>query len=122
MSAAKVSILLPCFNARQFLESRIDSILAQGHSNWEAIVLDSQSNDGSWELFQSVAATDPRFHLHQVPREGVYAALNAGVRFASGEFLYFATCDDTMAPEFLAVMLKHSRDVPKRALPRATRV
>ena len=75
----KVSILLPCLNARAFLESRIDSLLVLTFSDWEAIVLDSYSNDGSWEYFQSIATRDARFKLNQIPREGVYAALNRGI-------------------------------------------
>lgn len=105
MSSPTISILLPCLNARPFLEPRIESLIRQTYSNWEAIVLDSGSTDGSWEFFQSIAANDFRFQLHQVPREGVYAALNQGMRIATGEFLHFAPCDDTMAPEFLASML-----------------
>ncbi len=116
MSAAKVSLLLPCLNAREFLEPRIDSILAQTHSNWEAIVLDSGSTDGSWEFFQSIAATDPRFQLHQVPREGVYAALNRGVQLATGEFLSVATCDDTTDPEFLEAMLAAFAHCPQAGI------
>ena len=61
MSTPKISILLPCFNAEPFLKERIDSILAQTFSDWEAIVLDSHSDDGSWEFFQSIASTDSRF-------------------------------------------------------------
>jgi len=49
--ALRVSILLPCLNARQFLEPRIDSLLAQTFCDWEAIVLDSHSTDGSWDFF-----------------------------------------------------------------------
>ena len=105
MSTPKVSILLPCFNARPFLEERIDSILTQTFSDWEAIVLDSYSTDGSWEFFQSIASTDPRFRLYQIPREGVYAALNRGIQLAAGEFVHIATCDDTMVPEFLTTLL-----------------
>ena len=56
--ALRVSILLPCLNARQFLEPRIDSLLAQTFRDWEAIVLDSHSTDGSWEFFRSVASND----------------------------------------------------------------
>src|SRR4051812_14174622 len=104
MSAPKVSILIPSLNARPFLQPRIDSILAQTDPDWEAIVLDSHSTDGSWESFQSVAARDPRFRLYQVPPEGVYAALNRGIELATGEFLCVATCDDTMTAEFLAAM------------------
>lgn len=106
MSPPTVSILLPCLNAAPFLEERIDSILGQTFSNWEAIVLDSYSTDGSWEFFKSIASTDPRFRLYQIPREGLYAALNRGVPMAAGEFLHVATCDDTMVPEFLAELLR----------------
>jgi glycosyltransferase involved in cell wall biosynthesis len=106
MSTPKVSILLPCFNAAPFLKERIDSILAQTFSDWEAIVLDSYSDDGSWEFFHSIASSDSRFRLYQIPREGVYAALNRGIELAGGEFLHVATCDDTMVPEFLAAMLE----------------
>src|SRR6266567_8458020 len=76
--ALRVTILLACLNARQFLEPRIDPLLAQTFRDWEAIVLDSHSTDGSWEFFRSVASNDWRFRLYQIPREGVYAALNRG--------------------------------------------
>src|SRR5260370_32467873 len=102
----KVSILLPSLNAREFLQPRIDSLLNQTFTDWEAIVLDSQSTDGSWEFFQSIASSDSRFRLHQIPREGLYAALNRGLDLATGEFLHVATRADTMAPEFLSEMLR----------------
>ena len=102
----KVSVLLPSLDAREFLEPRIDSLLKQTFTNWEAIVLDSQSTDGSWEFFQSIAKTDSRFRLHQIPREGLYAALNRGLDLATGEFLHVATADDSMSPEFLTEMLQ----------------
>lgn len=104
-SAPKVSILLPSFNARRFLEPRVDSLLKQTFSNWEAIVLDSHSTDGTWEFFEKIAQTDSRFRPYQVAREGLYAALNRGFELATGEFLCIAPCDDTMAPEFLAEMI-----------------
>jgi len=113
MSRPLVSILLPSLNACQFLDERIESLLTQSFSNWEAIVLDSHSSDGSWEFFKSIASTDSRFRLHQVPRDGLYAALNRGMQLASGEFLHIATCDDTMAPEFLTDMLKAYAQCPR---------
>jgi glycosyltransferase involved in cell wall biosynthesis len=106
MKAPKISILLPCLNARPFLNERIESILTQTFSDWEAIVLDSYSDDGSWEFLQSVASSDSRFHLYRVSREGLYAALNRGIQLAAGEFLHIATCDDTMLPEVLVDLLE----------------
>ncbi len=111
-----VSILLPCLNARQFLDARIESLLAQTFSSWEAIVLDSHSTDGSWEFFESIASTDSRFRLYQVPQDGLYAALNRGTELARGEFLHIATCDDTMAPEFLTEMLKACAQYPEAGI------
>ena len=112
----RVSILLPCLNARQFLDARIESLLAQTFSSWEAIVLDSHSTDGSWEVFKSIASTDSRFRLYQLPQDGLYAALNQGMELARGEFLHIATCDDTMAPEFLTEMLKACAQYPKAGI------
>src|SRR5947209_12841188 len=100
----KISILLPALNARRFLEPRVNSLLTQTFSDWEAVVLDSHSTDGTWEYFESVAKTDSRFRLNQIPPEGLYAALNRGLSLATGEFLCIAPCDDTMSPEFLAEM------------------
>jgi len=101
----KVSILLPSLNQRKFLEPRVDSLLRQTFADWEAIVLESHSTDGSWEFFKTIAETDSRFQLYQIPREGLYGALNRGLDLARGEFLCIAPCDDTMAPEFLAQMI-----------------
>jgi len=109
----RVSILLPSLNARRFLEPRVDSLLRQTLADWEAIVLDSQSSDGTWEYFQSIAQGDSRFRLNQVPRNGVYAALNRGLALAAGEFVHVATCDDTMAPEFMAEMIEALDRCPK---------
>jgi glycosyltransferase involved in cell wall biosynthesis len=116
MSKPLVSILLPSLNVRSFLQARIESLLAQTCNDWEAIVLDSHSNDGSWEFFQSIAATDARFRLYQIPADGLYAALNRGLHLAKGEFLHIATCDDTMAPEFLSEMLGAFDHCPEAGL------
>ena len=58
MDRPLVSVLLPSLNARQFLDVRIESLLAQTFSNWEAVVLDSHSTDGSWEVFKSIRNGD----------------------------------------------------------------
>ena len=106
MAANLVSALLPSLNSLKFLEPRVDSLRQQTFTNWEAIVLDSGSTDGSWEFFQSVAETDSRFRLHQVPRDGLYAALNRGLELVTGDFVYVAPCDDTMSPEFFSEMIQ----------------
>lgn len=95
-----VSICLPNLNTRPYLPERMESILAQTLPDWELIVCDSYSEDGAWEFFQPFKA-DRRVQLHQVPRAGVFAGWNECLKRARGQFIYFATSDDTMTPRCL---------------------
>jgi glycosyltransferase involved in cell wall biosynthesis len=99
-----VSICLPLLNGRSFLEERMGTILSQTFTDWELIVCDSYSDDGSWEFLQKFR-NDPRIHLFQVPREGLYAGWNECLKRAQGEYVYFAAADDTMTPDCLAMLV-----------------
>lgn len=96
-----ISILLPNLNNRSFLEERIESIYRQTVSDWELIIVDSYSDDGAWEFFINLAARDGRIKINQAPRQGIYAGWNECIRRAKGDYVYFATSDDTMAPDCL---------------------
>ena len=75
----------------------MDTILAQTCPDWELIVCDSYSDDGTWEFFQKYK-NDSRIKLHQVPRAGCYAGWNECLNRATGEYIYIATADDTCLP------------------------
>lgn len=79
------------------------SILAQSFENWELVVCDSFSDDGTWEYFQEFKG-DPRVRLFQIPKDGLYPGWNQCLLRVRGQYCYFATSDDTMAPDFLAKM------------------
>ena len=111
MSCPTVSICLPTLNARSFLKERIDSLLNQTLTDWDLIICDSFSNDGTWEYLQQYQG-DSRFHLFRVPREGLYAGWNECLRRCSGEYIYIATADDTCAPRFLEFMVEGLRRAP----------
>lgn len=87
---------------------RFDSILNQTFVNWELIVVDGYSDDGSWELIKEFAAKDPRIHISQSQseRQGIYPSLNECLSKARGEYIYIATGDDTMTPGCLEKMLQ----------------
>lgn len=104
MQPSPISLCLPNLNTRSFLEERMDSLLAQTVQDWELIVCDSYSDDGSWEFFQKFKG-DPRIKLHQVPREGIYAGWNECLRRATGKYIYMATSDDTADPKLLETLL-----------------
>lgn len=103
MNRPLVSICMPVLNARPFLEARLASLTTQTCADWELIVCDSHSNDGSWEFLQAFK-NDPRVRLYQVPRAGLYAGWNECLRRIGGRYFCFATADDTASPEFLARM------------------
>jgi hypothetical protein len=100
-----VSICVPNLNARPFLEDRFQSILNQTLRDWELFVYDSHSDDGSWEFIQDIAKKDGRTRIRQGPREGPYPAWNECLRNTTGDYVYVATSDDSMAPEFLERMV-----------------
>jgi glycosyltransferase involved in cell wall biosynthesis len=98
----KVSICMPCLNTASYLHPRLESILAQTHADFELIILDSGSEDGSWEIIQHYAQRDSRIHAVQQQRRGLYEDWNACVAMARYEWIYLATSDDTMIDEALA--------------------
>lgn len=95
-----VSVCLPNLNTFPYLRERVDTILNQTYTHWEMIVVDSFSDDGSWEFFEELAREDPRVSIAQVPR-GLYASWNHAIKQARGKYVYIATSDDTMAADCL---------------------
>lgn len=112
MKSPLVSICVPNLNMRPWLEERMETLLAQTLTDWEIIVCDSYSTDGSWEFFQKFKG-DPRVRLYQVPREGIYAGWNECLRRAQGRHVYFATSDDTARPELLERLVKPLERLPE---------
>ncbi len=113
MSHPLVSICVPNLNKRAFLPERMETLLAQTFGDWEMIVCDSYSDDGSWEFFQKFKS-DSRIRLYQVPRAGLYAGWNECLRRAQGQFINIATSDDTADPrmiEKLVLPLQRRSDI-----------
>src|SRR5215468_4316023 len=88
-------------NMLPFLKERFDSIFNQTFQDWELFVYDSHSDDGAWAFIQDLEKTCDRMRIAQGPREGPYPAWNECLRRTSGEYVYIATSDDSMAPDFL---------------------
>lgn len=108
-----ISIVLPTYNSIEFLKERVDTILQQTHKRWECIVVDGESKDGTWEYLKDISETDKRFKLYQFPPKGVYNAWNIGVKQSKGDYIYFATSDDTMTPNCLEMLLSSIKKHPQ---------
>jgi glycosyltransferase involved in cell wall biosynthesis len=98
-----VSVIMPCLNARAFVEQAVRSALGQDHGNVELIVVDDGSTDGSREILARLASEHAgrMMVLHQ-DRKGPYPARNAGLEHARGTLVAFLDADDYWSEDCLA--------------------
>lgn len=101
MSAPKVSVIVPVYNAAEFLEKCIGSIMAQTLRDIEIICVDDGSPDNSLEILRELQARDSRIQVISQPNGGAGAARNNGLRHATGEYLSFLDSDDFFEPNML---------------------
>lgn len=90
----KISIIIVAFNAAKSLERSINSVLKQTYQNTELIVIDGGSADGTREILNRIVS--PKFFWISESDEGIYDAMNKGIRISSGEWLYFLGADDKL--------------------------
>ena len=111
MSGAQplVSIVIPVYNAEQYLSRAVESVLAQTVSDWELILVDDGSTDGSGAVCDEYAARDERISCLHTENGGSSAARNAGMAQARGEWLLFVDSDDWMEADALEKLLAHSQ-------------
>jgi glycosyltransferase involved in cell wall biosynthesis len=88
------SIIIPTYDSSATLGTALNSVMRQTFHDWELCVIDGCSNDNSTEIIKASAADDNRVHWISEKDEGVYDAMNKGVRMAKGEWLYFLGSDD----------------------------
>lgn len=108
MSAPRCSVLLIVFNGERFLSEAIGSVLEQSMSEWELLVVDDGSSDGSRRVAESFAAKDQRVRVLAHPggvNRGMSATRNLGLREARGESVAFLDHDDRFEPAKLEAML-----------------
>ena len=102
-STPLVTAILPCYNAERFVDAAVGSLLAQTYTELEILCIDDGSTDGTAARLEVLAATDQRVRLLSAGRnQGLIAALNWGVREASGDFIARLDADDVALPSRIA--------------------
>jgi CDP-glycerol glycerophosphotransferase len=96
MTVPQISVVVPFYNNEDLLGDCLQSIAAQTFADLEVIMIDDGSSDGSAQIAQEKADTDPRFRLFRVTNGGPGYARNRGVERATGEFLAFVDADDML--------------------------
>lgn len=105
-----ISIIIPVYNAETFLNHCLDSVLRDPGRDFELILVDDGSNDGSLALCRDAAARDDRVRVHHQENRGPGGARNAGLELARGEYLFFVDSDDRLAPDALEVLRRAIRE------------
>lgn len=101
----RVSIIIPVYNAGLYFRRCLDSILAQSFSDWECIVVDDGSTDGSGAICDEYLNIDNRFKVFHLASSGVSHARNIGIQESTGEWIYFSDADDELLPKGLEDMV-----------------
>lgn len=102
-----VSIIIPAYDAAPFLAATLASVIAQTWSNWEVLVVDDGSNDGTLGIAASFG--DARIRILSQEHRGAAAARNAGKALARGDYLMFLDADDLLQPRKIEAQVEALR-------------
>jgi teichuronic acid biosynthesis glycosyltransferase TuaG len=106
-----VSIIMPVYNAELFVSEAINSVLVQTYPNWELLIINDGSTDGSLPIIK--AFRDNRIQLFDQINQGVSAARNVGLRNMKGDYFCFLDADDKLSIGSLDNRLKLFREKPE---------
>lgn len=103
MNSPLISIIIPIYNVEAYLRECLNSVIAQTYPNWECIMVDDASTDGSAAIAEEFCAKDSRFRLlRNRENQGLSVSRNRGLDAAEGSLLTFIDSDDYISPKFLA--------------------
>lgn len=94
----KLSLIIPCYNVAPYVERAVRSVQEQAFGDWELILVDDGSADGTLPVLRRLEASDGRIRVIAQENSGVSAARNAGLRAARGEYVHFVDADDYLSP------------------------
>ena len=106
---AKVSVIIPVYNAASYLGAAIESVLAQTYTDYEILVVD----DGSTDESGAIAASYPNVRLFSREHSGIPKTRNFAVTEANGEWIAFLDADDTWLPNKLELQMKYLEEHPE---------
>jgi glycosyltransferase involved in cell wall biosynthesis len=101
MERPEVSVLMAVYNGRPYLETSVRSILNQTFEDFEFIVINDGSTDGSGEVLEQFAVSDKRIRVFHQENRGIVSSLNRGLEEAKGEYVARMDADDISLPKRL---------------------
>ncbi|RBQ11502.1 glycosyltransferase family 2 protein [Pedobacter miscanthi] len=110
MSVPLFSIIIPVHNAVAFLENTLFSVAYQTEMNWECLVVNDHSDDGSDHIYRSFKERDKRFKIFNSEKKGANAARNLGIAMSSSRRLIFLDADDLLEENCISDRMKFIYD------------
>ncbi len=112
-----VSIGLPVYNGEEYVRRALDSLLAQDYENFELIISENASTDGTLEVCREYACRDPRIQLHSNAQNiGILANFGLVLERACGRYFMWAAADDYWDPQFLRATVEELEARPEAAV------
>ena len=115
-----ISIVIPLYNKEQSIATTLQSVINQIYTDWECIIIDDGSTDGSLDVVKKYIRTleieDWKLTISHQENAGVSSARNRGILEAKGEFVAFLDGDDVWDKDFLTEMVKLIADYPKKSI------
>ena len=111
MNKPEISVVMPAYNAANYIAESIQSLINQTYSDWELIVVNDGSTDNTVEIINKFTA-DSRIKLISQKNQGVSAARNSGINASRGNYISFLDADDIFMPDNLKLKLEAMKNVP----------
>ena len=102
-----ISVIVPVYNVEKYLEECLDSIQNQTYTDFEVLLVNDGSTDGSQAICECYCQADKRFRLMNQTNQGLSAARNKGVEISTGEYIVFVDSDDVIKINYLEKLMQY---------------
>ena len=100
-----ISVVIPAYNAGQFLDETLESVLSQTYENWECIIVNDGSTDNTESVAKKWCEKDSRFRLTNKENGGLSSARNWGIKESKAEYIAFLDADDILTSDSLEIRI-----------------
>lgn len=105
-----ITIIIATFNAEKTLRGALDSVINQSFGDWECMIVDGASKDGTLDIIKEYADKDARIRWKSEPDTGIYNAMNKGWKMAKGTWIHYLGADDELLKDGIAMLLAADKD------------
>lgn len=105
-----VSIIIATYNSGATLKRALESVKTQHYDEWECIIVDGDSSDNTIDIVKLFQFSDNRFRYISEKDNGIYDALNKGIKLAKGEWIYVLGSDDVLTKDGIESLINHAKN------------